>query len=234
MRVIITCEHGGNRVPAAYRALFASPQAAAALESHRGYDLGSLELGRRLARHMHAPLHAATVTRLLVELNRSLHHPQLFSAFTRNLDRQTKQRIITRYYQPHRSAVQRRIAQWIRRKKPVLHVGVHTFTPVFNGELRNADIGLLYDPAALCEKRFAELWRSEIKSIAPQIRVRMNYPYRGKSDGLVTALRKQFDASHYLGIELEVNQRFPLGPRAAWLEMQQTIVRSFAAAWAGF
>jgi hypothetical protein len=49
--------------------------------------------------------------------------------------------------------------------------------------------------------------------------LRRNYPYRGQSDGLTTALRRQFGA-RYLGIELEINQRWPLGPRSAWQTLQ--------------
>jgi hypothetical protein len=37
--------------------------------------------------------------------------------------------------------------------------------------------------------------------------VRYNYPYLGKMDGFTTYLRKQF-ISNYIGIELEVNQKY--------------------------
>ena len=46
--LLITCEHGGNRVPHAYRNLFAS--ASRLLQSHRGYDAGALALAREIAR----------------------------------------------------------------------------------------------------------------------------------------------------------------------------------------
>jgi hypothetical protein len=37
--------------------------------------------------------------------------------------------------------------------------------------------------------------------------VRRNAPYRGDSDGLTSALRRERSAERYLGIELELNQR---------------------------
>lgn len=37
--------------------------------------------------------------------------------------------------------------------------------------------------------------------------VRFNYPYLGKADGFTTHLRKKFK-DNYIGIELEVNQKF--------------------------
>ena len=39
-----TCEHGGNRVPSAYRSVFRG--ARSALDSHRGQDMGALALAR--------------------------------------------------------------------------------------------------------------------------------------------------------------------------------------------
>jgi predicted N-formylglutamate amidohydrolase len=88
-----------------------------------------------------------------------------------------------------------------------LHLGVHSFTPQIDGRLRTADVGLLYDPSRSSERRFCERWKSSLREIAPNRRVRRNYPYRGKSDGFTTHLRRTIDSPQYLGIELEVNQR---------------------------
>jgi predicted N-formylglutamate amidohydrolase len=85
----------------------------------------------------------------------------------------------------------------------VLHISVHTFTPVLHGVTRNADIGLLYDPSRKSEKQFAELWGAKLSALG---RVRNNYPYKGTNDGHTTALRRIFKQEVYLGIELEVNQ----------------------------
>jgi predicted N-formylglutamate amidohydrolase len=88
---------------------------------------------------------------------------------------------------------------------------VHTFTPRLGDEIRNAEIGLLYDPKRSGERRFSRLWREAIGAAAPDLRVRMNYPYRGADDGLTTHLRRRFPASRYLGFELEVNQALAAG-----------------------
>ena len=39
------------------------------------------------------------------------------------------------------------------------------------------------------------------------LNIRYNYPYLGKADGFTTYLRKQFP-TNYMGIEIEVNQKF--------------------------
>ena len=59
---IITCEHGGNRIPAPYRRLFR--EQSALLDSHRGYDPGSLVMAKALARACRAPLFFVAVVRL--------------------------------------------------------------------------------------------------------------------------------------------------------------------------
>jgi predicted N-formylglutamate amidohydrolase len=73
-----------------------------------------------------------------------------------------------------------------------------------NGDVRTADVAVLYDPSRRTERDFATDWAGRLR--AAGMRARRNYPYRGTSDGLVTAFRAEFPASRYLGFELEVNQ----------------------------
>jgi predicted N-formylglutamate amidohydrolase len=102
------------------------------LAGHRGWDPGALDLFRQLAPIADAD-HHATVSRLLVELNRSLHHPALFSPCTKGLPHAERQKILDLYYHPYRSAVERKVAQWVKEREQVMHVAVHSFTPVLNG-----------------------------------------------------------------------------------------------------
>ena len=81
-RLVLTCEHAGNRVPARYRHLFAARGAQAALHSHRGYDPGALLLARRLSARFRTELYYNTVTRLLVEPNKTIGHKAVFSEFS--------------------------------------------------------------------------------------------------------------------------------------------------------
>ena len=74
-----------------------------------------------------------------------------------------------------------------------------------NGIVRNADVGILYDPDREAECRIADALIREIKARAPELRIRRNYPSRGTSDGLTTALRQKFGEA-YAGIEIEMNQ----------------------------
>ncbi|NJD18078.1 MAG: N-formylglutamate amidohydrolase [Gemmatimonadetes bacterium] len=210
MEVLGTCEHGGNRVPAAWAPLFAG--ADEILATHRGWDPGALPLARELASKLRAPLRFATVTRLLVDLNRSPHHPLVFSEWTRYLPPDVRAGLLERYPAPHRSAVGGDVAAQERRGRVVVHLGVHSFTPVLDGRVRRADVALLYDPRRSLERTLCGAWARALAERLPELAVRRNQPYRGASDGLTTWLRRRFPAEAYLGVEIEVNQRL-LGPR---------------------
>jgi predicted N-formylglutamate amidohydrolase len=231
MQLLVTCEHGGNRVPGPYAALFRGGRGV--LATHRGYDAGALELARRMARRFDAPLAVSTTTRLLADLNRSPGHPRLFSEFTSTLDESAKRVILLRHHEPYRRRVQQQAAASIGRGRRVLHVSVHSFTPELDGEVRNADVGLLYDPRRKRERRLALLWRSALRSLRPELRVRRNYPYLGRCDGLVTTLRGRFPVASYLGLELEVNQLWSTGDRPAWQRLQRDLLASLADVLAG-
>jgi predicted N-formylglutamate amidohydrolase len=222
VKLIISCEHGGNKIPVAYQKLFTG--ASKMLASHRGYDIGALRLAKALA-----PLadysQFCTVSRLLIELNRSTHHPKLFSEFTRDLAQETKQELLKKYYQPYRDTLVQQISQYSKAKQRVIHISVHSFTPILNGEVRNTDIGLLYDPSRQTEREFASAWRKHFLACS-ELKVRNNYPYQGKSDGLTTYLRKQFSTSEYIGIELETNQALWQGSAQAQAALRRLIANT--------
>jgi len=218
-RLVVSCEHAGNRVPPRYRARFRG--AAAELKSHRGWDPGALDLARAIAFASNAPLLANTTSRLVVECNRSPGHPQLFSEFTRDLDPAEQFRLLAMFYHPHRRAVEVSLRRTMRRRRAV-HVGVHTFTPVLNGKRRGTDIGLLFDPKRRFEGEVVDALSRELRARAPKLQVRRNYPYRGWTDGLTTTLRGRFPAASYAGIELEVNQALIRNP-VGWKQVTTAI-----------
>ena len=196
------------------------------LHSHRGYDAGALAYARDFARGFGAPLVYSTTSRLLVELNRSPHHPDVFSRVTRNLSSDERERIMQRYYRPYRSAVESHVSGAASRGEHVLHISCHSFTPRMSGVTRTAEIGLLYDPARECESAFSTTWQSALERFAPKWRVRRNYPYRGSADGLTTYLRSRFGCDVYRGIEIEVNQKFPLGDTRVWKATRRVLLAS--------
>ncbi len=226
--LVITCEHGGNRIPGPYRDLFYAHQAL--LDTHRGFDPGALSMARALATAFAAPLVASTVSRLLVDLNRSIGHPCLYFEATRNESAEVRQRIVKRYYQPYRARAERLVRQAIANHGHVLHLSSHSFTPELDGKVRNADIGLLYDPARPGEAELCERWKAALKACAPNLRIRRNYPYAGKGDGLTAWFRQRLPPGAYLGIELEINQKHIIRAGHHWTELRKVIVESLCRA----
>lgn len=212
--LVLSCEHAGADVPARWRDLFAGHEDL--LATHRALDLGAADLARALGRALGTRPLLARVTRLLVDTNRSPDHPAVFSEFTRDLGPPERARLIARHHAPHRARVERAVADAIVRRGRVLHLGVHSFTPVLEGKVRDVDVALLYDPARAPEAATARAMLDDLRVRLPDLRVRANQPYRGTSDGLTTSLRGVFPASRYSGIELEVSQALLTGsdPRA--------------------
>jgi predicted N-formylglutamate amidohydrolase len=218
----ITCEHGGNRIPSRYQDFFRGCEAL--LRTHRGYDAGALRVAREMAEALAAPLLASTVSRLLIDLNRSASHPQLYSEATRGASPEVRQEIFRRYYQPYRAKAETQIAQAIAGGARVIHISCHSFTPELKGEVRNADIGLLYDPARAAEAGLCRRWRTALRAYAAALKTRMNYPYTGTADGFTVYLRRRFPADSYLGIELEINQRHVFARGTHWRDMRAAII----------
>lgn len=224
-KLIISCEHAGNEVPKEYHHLFEhKPET---LETHRGIDIGALELTNTLAEKMEQEAYLHTVTRLLVDLNRSVQSPTLFSEYTKDQPQSVREHIFKKYYQPHRKRIEDKVNQIIESGDQAIHLGVHTFTPTWDGRERNVDVGFLYDPTRDREDHFCQRWRKEVSVRCPDLRLKMNQPYRGTMDGLTTYLRSNHPAEGYLGIEIEVSQRFTdPSLKDEWRNLQQEIANA--------
>ena len=165
--IVVTCEHGGNRIPLEYAGLFRGWHRA--LRSHRGYDAGALAMARDLASVLHAPLVASTVTRLLVDLNRSLSNPAAWSEATRSLPPAEKQRLVRRHYAPHHRRVAAIVGAAVASGYRVIHLASHSFTPMLDGQARTADVGLLYDPSRRGEVMLAETMEGRVRGAGPPL-----------------------------------------------------------------
>lgn len=223
-RFLITCEHAGNRVPDEYRNLFR--QNRSVLTTHRAFDLGARQLAQALAKHLVAPLISSTETRLLIDLNRSLTNRRVFSEYTRLLAAGERAELIARFYCPYRQLVEQQIEQLTSSARCIIHISVHTFVAQLNGSVRNADVGILYDPSRAPEKQWCCAWQSALSSRRPDLKIRRNYPYRGIDDGLTTFFRRRCEAATYFGIELEVNQRWPAAGGRTWSRLLSDISKS--------
>lgn len=200
--LIVTCEHAGYIVPEGYKSLFRGKDKI--LHSHRGWDIGAMKVAEKISQQLNVPLHTYEVTRLLIEPNRSLDHPQLFSEFTSELTQKRKEKIIHNMYLPFRNTV---VNEMQALERPIFHISIHSFTPRWNGKERPVDIGILFDPNRKVEAKRGERLRRELSRTLPAYRIKLNEPYKGVDDGFPNTLRKFFPDGKYVGVEIEINQK---------------------------
>lgn len=223
MKIILSCEHGGNRIPSAYASLFKGHEQI--LHSHQGFDPGTMDLFEYLKSHTYFSK-SNDISRLLIECNRSLHHPKLFSEISKTLNSEEKKQLVNQVYIPYRNAIEQEVENMLHTEEMVVHLSLHSFTPIYNAEIRNNDLGLLYDPKRTEEREFCKEFKLKLLQKEARYKVRMNYPYLGNADGFTTYLRSKFK-KNYLGIEIEINQRhvtsnkFPLSLKENLLEIIQ-------------
>jgi predicted N-formylglutamate amidohydrolase len=221
---LITCEHGGNRVPDPYKSLFDDDKDV--LETHKGWDIGILPVAKGFAEKYSFPLYYSETSRLLVELNRSLDAPDLFSKFSLHLPKESKDKILREYYFPYRNKFEDKIQENINIERKVIHISFHSFTPVLDGKVRQTDVGLLFDPQQPLEKAFCERWKTSLIESGSDLQVDHNSPYQGIDDGFTTYLRTKFHSSDYAGIEIEVNQKHLLS-ESFRIKISQVLNSSF-------
>lgn len=210
--LLLTCEHASHQIPKEFLPLFRG--SVDLLKSHRGWDEGAREISLAFAAKTKAPLVLGKTSRLLADLNRTPDNAFVFSEFTRQLSLQEKNMILRKYHFPHWQKVEALVRRQLSRGRTVVHLGIHSFVPVLNGQERKMDLGLLCDPARAREINLCEEWRGRLES-QTGLKVYRNLPYRGTGNGLVSFLRTLFPAARYLGLEVEVNQRILRGREKA-------------------
>jgi predicted N-formylglutamate amidohydrolase len=155
----------------------------------RGWDPGAWTLAQFFASSLNAPLQGCGSSRLLIEANRSEVSPELFSKFSKKLLPEQKEKLYREIYKPYRNQLQGTIEA---SKKPVLHLSIHSFTPIWSGVERKVDIGILFDPDNKSEAEFSHQFKDALEKHLPDLKIRFNEPYRGTDDGITTWLRNLY------------------------------------------
>lgn len=210
IQFLVTCEHASNLLPQKEKVGVKIP--GSVLKTHRAWDIGASAVATHLAKLLNAKEVQGQHTRLLCDLNRTTDHKSLFSEYSCGLSHSEKQRIIKIYHAPHWAEVKTAISSSLKKGFRVIHLGVHSFTPVFDGYERPTDLGILYDPARASERAFARAWQSALQDTSAY-QIHLNRPYRGNGNGLISDLRTLHSPQSYLGFEIELNQKLLRSPR---------------------
>lgn len=223
-RLLISCEHASNKIPAVWARKLKIPKKV--LSSHCGYDIGVQSIARGISKHFKTSYVEGKYSRLLVDLNRTSKSRSLFSKWAlKNLSSEERSEILQKFYLPHVEMLNNKMPK--QTKACYLHLGIHSFTPVLHGAVRNNDFGVLYDPKRSLEKKISKKLVESLRQIRSDFHTRYNYPYRGDHGGIVEIFRSLHSPSNYLGLEIEVNQKW-LQSKKAQKEIQEILIQAIS------
>ena len=147
------CEHASNHIPPEYGALGLP---AAELQRHIAWDIGAHDLAVRLGSLLDAPVVLCGTSRLVIDCNRPPGVPSSIPERSeatdipgnRRLDQAEREKREAAYFWPFQNSVSNLLDRRREAGRPTRVVGVHSFTPVFLGEARIWQAGVLYAAAA--------------------------------------------------------------------------------------
>ena len=198
---LILCEHASNRIPEGLGTLGLSRQA---LSSHIAWDPGAKSLATGLAQRLDGVLVTGNVSRLVYDCNRP---PEAHSAVPRqsevytipgnqSLSSEDRAVRVERVYKPFCKTVQGQID--LHRRTLDLLVTVHSFTPVYNGNGRDVEVGVVHGR----DRRFSDALMGALDKDAPYT-VRLNEPY-SEADGVAHSLDLYGAANGLMNVMIEV------------------------------
>lgn len=186
-RWLVVCDHASNALPPQWGDLGLTPEARVA---HIAWDPGALGVARALARHLHAPLVAARVSRLVYDLNRPPHAPSAMAETSdlwqipgnRDLAPAGRLERTEAVYLPFHTALASATARALALGAHPAIVTVHSFTPIWNGRPREVELGVIHDRDPALAEAVTEVARRRTG-----FRVALNEPYSA-ADGVTHTL----------------------------------------------
>lgn len=202
---ILTADHAGRLIP---RALGDLGVPASELERHIAWDIGIAGVTEHLSAALDATAVFQTYSRLVVDCNRNPDWPSAMpevSEFTdipgnRDLsprDRDVRAREI---FHPYHDRIAALLDARAAMGRPSIVVAMHSFTPVFKGEPRAIEVGILYFRRTKLAAVLLELLRAE-----PGLTIGENAPYAltGTSDYSIPTHAEGRGLEH---VEVEIRQ----------------------------
>ena len=177
--VVVTCDHGGDAIPAKLDGLGLDPLDR---ERHIAWDIGVSATARQLAKLLDAPAVLGNYSRLLIDLNRPLDDLTSIREISdgvlvpgnRNLSVEDVARRTEAIFEPYHDAVSIAMNRAADRVAAPVLISVHSFTPVMQGFERPWHVGVLFGS----DTRIAEPLIAAL-SADPEICVGANKPYSG-------------------------------------------------------
>ncbi|MEO1918389.1 MAG: N-formylglutamate amidohydrolase [Paracoccaceae bacterium] len=202
--VLLICEHASQYIPASLNNLGLDDSTA---NSHVAWDPGALAVAKLLSTTLNACLIYANISRLVYDCNRPPDAPGAMQVKSeifpiegnRNLSDAAKEARISEIYLPFTKAVETQITARSKAGRPTAIVTIHSFTPIYFGETRKVELGLLHDK----DSRLADA----MLALPSSMNVRRNQPY-GPQDGVTHTLQVHALKNGALNVMVEIRNDF--------------------------
>lgn len=204
---VIVCEHASAFIPDEFSDLGLKGDA---LRSHIAWDPGALGVAKELRRIVGGDLVAGSVSRLLYDCNRPPDAPSAMPARSEvydipgnlNVSSSERKARATAIYEPFFSGLSA-----IMDLHPTgILVTIHSFTPIYNGERRHCEIGILHDEDTL----LADAMLATVGGDYP-FKVERNVPYSAK-DGVTHTLKEHALKRGWLNVMIEIRNDLIASP----------------------
>lgn len=208
--IVLVCEHASCLFPPRWGDLGLSRDQA---HAHIAWDPGALGLARGLSARLDAALVHAPVSRLIYDCNRA---PDQRGAFAERSEDQVipgnqqlgaDERVarVEAVYLPFQAALHGVLMRRLARGQDTVVVTIHSFTPVWHGQRRAVEFGVIHD----ADERLARAILAEARA----------------QTGLVAALNEPYSAADDVTHTLRV-QATPYGLANAMLEIRNDLIAS--------
>ncbi|WP_247744074.1 N-formylglutamate amidohydrolase [Ruegeria sp. R14_0] len=220
--VVLVCEHASNRIPKFLGDMGLSQDA---LRSHIAWDPGALSVAQGIAKRMSAPLVHGGVSRLVYDCNRPPESPGAMPERSEDyripanigLSEQDRQHRVEGIYRPFTKALSDLIAE--NRGTLELMVTIHSFTPVYHGQKREVELGVLHG----ADDRFARVMMAAVPTDQPFV-TRLNEPYSA-ADGVAHTLDAQAVSQGLPNVMIEIRNDLIQTPQ------QQEAMADYLVSW---
>ncbi len=199
--VMLVCEHASSRIPAFLGDMGLPVDA---LQSHIAWDPGALAVAKLMAERLSAPLVYGGVSRLVYDCNRPPEAAGAMPARSEDyqipanvdLSEEERESRIESIYRPFSRALSELISQ--NGDTLELMVTVHSFTPVYHGQTREVELGVLHG----VDDRFARAMMTTVPA-DQTYETRLNEPYSA-ADGVAHTLDAQALPKGLLNVMIEI------------------------------
>lgn len=202
--MVITCEHASARIPAP---LSIMAEDRPTLATHWALDIGAANVTRTLVRCTGSVAVLACFSRLVCDANRPVDDPTWIRetaggyrlSFNRGLTPDERLRRQQTYYEPYHDAVDRTLGRQVQLGGEVLLLAVHSFTPVLGTEIRDMELGVLFNQHEPIALRLASALGEA------GFRTALNEPYSGLG-GMMFAAERHGRVHDVVYLEIEIRQ----------------------------